>query len=161
MAEFIAYGPHGARATVLVDDDVFMWLVPDGWRLHHSDTKTYVARRRLHCGEMARVFLHRVIVGLAPDDPRRVDHFNGDSMDNRRSNLRIVTTAQNAQNQGSRGGSSQYRGVSWDRSRGKWVASGMLDGRRTSIGRFDDEHVAGAAAAAWRAQHMPFSEEAA
>lgn len=51
--------------------------------------------------------------------------------------------------------------VTWDKSRGKWMATAMLDGRRTTIGRFDTEDQAAAAVAAWRAEHMPFSAEAA
>jgi hypothetical protein len=106
-------------------------------------------------------YLHREVMGLERDDPRRVDHINRDTLDNRRANLRLATTAQNAQNQGSRGGSSRYRGVTWDKAREKWMASAMLGGKRHTIGRFDSEDEAGAAAAAWRARHMPFSAEAA
>ena len=105
--------------------------------------------------------LQRVVLGLKPGDKRKVDHIDGNTLDNRRANLRIVTDAENAQNQGSRGGSSRYRGVTWDRSRGRWMASHMLNGRRTTIGRYATEDEAGRAAAAWRAEHMPFSSEAA
>src|SRR4051794_6479842 len=42
--------------------------------------------------------LHRVILGLIPRDGLEADHINRDKLDNRRANLRIVTTAQNAQN---------------------------------------------------------------
>lgn len=43
------------------------------------------------------VYLHRLIMGN-PDD-LQIDHINGDAMDNRRQNLRVVTAAQNLQNQ--------------------------------------------------------------
>lgn len=97
---------------------------------------------------------------LEHGDSRRVDHINGDTFDNRRSNLIVVTNAGNAQNQGSRGGSSRYRGVTWDRARRKWMASAQLNGRKVTIGRFETEDQAGGAAAAWRAVHMPHSVEA-
>jgi hypothetical protein len=107
------------------------------------------------------IYLHRMVLGLSADDPRKGDHINGDTLDCRRSNLRIVTTAQNAQNQGSRRGSSTYRGVTWDKARQKWMATGFLDGRHKTIGRFDTEEEAASASAAWRAEHMPFSSDAA
>jgi hypothetical protein len=106
-------------------------------------------------------YLHRTILGLTPDDPRKGDHINGDTLDNRRTNLRIVTPAQNAQNQGSRGGSSQHRGVTWDRARQKWLAQVFLNGKCHNLGRYDDELEAADAAARFRAERMPFSQEAA
>lgn len=120
--------------------------------------KPYV-RRRVH--GVGAFHLHRDVLALGKDDPRKVDHINGNTLDCRRANLRIATTAQNAQNQGSRGGSSRHRGVTWDRSRRKWMASAMLNGHRTTIGRFDSEEEAALAAAAWRAENMPYSREAA
>lgn len=109
--------------------------------------------------EGQRIPLQCFIYGDVPDG-MVVDHINRWPLDNRRSNLRLVTPAQNAQNQGSRGGSSQHRGVTWDKSRGKWMARVMLDGRGHTVGRFDSEQEAAAAAAAFRREHMPFSTEA-
>jgi hypothetical protein len=129
-------------------------LLRTSWSFNTSD------REKRYLKNWAGQLLHRAVMGLEPGDPRRIDHINGNTLDNRRSNLRIATVAQNAQNQGSRGGSSEHRGVTWDRSRGKWMATAMLDGRRRTIGRFDSEDEAAAAAAAWRAKHMPFSAEA-
>jgi hypothetical protein len=102
-----------------------------------------------------QVLLHRAIAQPAPGG--QVDHINGDRLDNRRANLRVVTNSGNAQNQGSRGGSSQYRGVTWLKRERRWRAQAVLNGRLHHIGTFADEHAAGAAAAAWRAQHMPYS----
>lgn len=108
------------------------------------------------------IYLHREVMGIGSDDGRYVDHVNGLPLDNRRANLRLTTIAENAQNLRRRAApkSSRYRGVTWDKSRSKWMASGTLNGRRTTIGRFDSEDEAGAYAAAWRARHMPFAREA-
>lgn len=42
--------------------------------------------------------LSRILMGLSPEDRRRVDHINGNGLDNRRSNLRIADAAQNGWN---------------------------------------------------------------
>lgn len=47
-----------------------------------------------HCGK--NILLHRWI--MQPLANMVVDHINGDTMDNRRSNLRICTRSQNSQN---------------------------------------------------------------
>lgn len=51
-----------------------------------------------------------------------VDHINGNTRDNRRSNLRIVRPSENSRNRKARG-SSKYLGVSWCNTTKKWVAS--------------------------------------
>lgn len=139
-------------AFAVVDAADARLLAADSWALHRSDTKVYARRSD-------GAFMHRIIASLGSDDRRVVDHINGDSLDNRRANLRIVTTAGNAQNQGSRGGSSPHRGVSWDRVRRKWMAQAQLNGRKVTIGRYATEDEAGAAAAEWRARNMPHSIE--
>jgi hypothetical protein len=107
------------------------------------------------------LLLHREILDLGRGDKRQVDHKNRDRLDCRRSNLRIGTHALNGQNVPPRVGvSSTYRGVCWAPRERKWRAYVTLNGRQRGLGYFDDEHEAGAATAAFRAQHMPFSDEA-
>lgn len=106
------------------------------------------------------VLMHRMLLGLARGDRRQGDHRNGDRLDNRRSNLRVVTNAQNSQNQRARGGSSRHRGVSRRADTGRWVGYATVDGRRYRTKCFDTEEQARAAAAALRQQLMPFDEPA-
>lgn len=74
-----------------------------------------------------------------------VDHINHDTLDNRRQNLRVVTRRQNQANMRkcSKATSSKYKGVSWDKSRNKWMAAlgPKVEGktRRIHLGRFDRE----------------------
>ena len=86
---------------------------------------------------------HRVIMamhlGMWPTCD--VDHIDGDRHNNRLENLRLATRQQNLRNTGSRkGSSSQFCGVGWDASRGKWTTycTGP-DGRMRHLGRFADE----------------------
>jgi len=60
-----------------------------------------------------RQYLHRLIMDLSPSDTHHVDHVDGNKQNNRRSNLRLATSAQNNQNQNVAPRSSVgYRGVS-------------------------------------------------
>lgn len=108
------------------------------------------------------VALHRDVMGLTSDDPRRVDHINGDPLDNRRANLRFATSAENAQNRrgSNRGARSRYRGVTWSKKSQKWAAGAMLEGKQHWLGVFDDEFAAALRAVEFRAEHMPFSADA-
>jgi hypothetical protein len=60
-------------------------------------------------------------------------HANGTAYQDRLDNLRIVTRSGNAQNR--QGGSSRFTGVSWKKSRNKWVA----DAHGRYLGIFRDE----------------------
>src|SRR5687767_10322229 len=55
------------------------------------------------------VSLHRLILGLERGDPRQVDHINGNRLDNRRANIRVVTARIQQQNRPKRAGTlSKY-----------------------------------------------------
>ena len=71
-------------------------------------------------GKKKTVYLHRVI--LNAQDGEYVDHANRNKLDNRRSNLRICSQVENAWNSKRRkDNNSGYKGVSWDKSRNKWM----------------------------------------
>jgi hypothetical protein len=76
-----------------------------------------------------------------------LDHINGIKTDNRVENLREASVIQNnrAFKTPRKGVSSKYRGVSFLKSYGKWVASIKKDGRSIHIGRFTSETEAGRA----------------
>lgn len=67
----------------------------------------------------------------------QLDHINRVRHDNRISNLREVTTAQNQQNASKRStNKSGHIGVSWVKSRGKWMAGIKVDGKQINLGSF-------------------------
>lgn len=152
-----AHGEVRAYATV---DQADAHLAERRWVLRVLDGRRYAETTTGPRDTPAR-FMHRIVLGLKKGDGILVDHINGDGLDNRRANLRLVTPAQNAQNQGSRGGSSSHRGVSWCNTRRRWLAQAQLDGRKINLGRYATEGEAAAAVTRWRAEHMPYSLEAA
>lgn len=85
------------------------------------------------------VMMHSVI--LSAPKGMVIDHINNNPLDNRIANLRVVTPQQNAWNRRKHRGicTSKYKGVSRADREGKWRAVIMLDGRKISLGNFDDE----------------------
>lgn len=88
------------------------------------------------------VLLHRLIVD--PPANKYVDHINGNTYDNRRSNLRICTNSENQSNKHVSYGQSEYKGVSrsGDRYRKPWRATIKSKGKTISIGVFWTEEEA-------------------
>ena len=98
--------------------------------------------------------VHRWILGLQRGDRRIGDHINGNKLDNRRSNLRIVDASGSSQNVSGRG-RSRFRGVYPTRS-GMWASRVKFQGRVHRLGVFRTEEEAAAVADAKRRELMPF-----
>jgi hypothetical protein len=88
------------------------------------------------------VRMHQAIIGDV--EGKVIDHINHNGLDNRKANLRFVTTQQNSWNRRKNRGnySSRYKGVAWSKSRKKWRTKVKCNGRVISIGHFDDERAA-------------------
>jgi hypothetical protein len=71
----------------------------------------------------------------------QVDHRNGNGWDNRRSNLRVVTAGQNAQNNRKRKKStrSQYKGVDYNTRKQRYLVSVQVEGEKIHVGTFRSE----------------------
>lgn len=92
-------------------------------------------------GKVSRHFVHRLVALTfhGPPQGRLVDHLDGARRNNAAINLRYADQQQNAANCARKGGSSRFRGITWDRKRGKWAAY-VGDRRRTvALGRFERE----------------------
>lgn len=148
----------GVVGYALVDDEDAELVQRHRW---YKVPAGYVVTRVPHQGGRYRtLYLHRLILGLDFGDRRQGDHKNFDKRDNRRENLRICTGSENTQHvPPRRGGSSRYRGVSFDRQIGLWRATVHIRGRQAFYASFDNELEAARAAAQFRAKHMPFSIE--
>jgi len=80
------------------------------------------------------------------DTPKGMDtdHINGNGLDNRRSNLRVCTRAQNALNTGAYSNNkSGFKGVSLDyKYKVKWRADIQVNGKQIFLGYFDTKELA-------------------
>lgn len=118
----------------LVDAD----LASLKWYPQINKTNIYV----MGVTNRSTVFLHRVILSRVLNRPllsrEHVDHKNNNSLDNRRSNLRLATPLQNAQNARIRkDNTSGYKGVFWDKHAQKWRARIRVNKRYKYLGCFD------------------------
>jgi hypothetical protein len=83
--------------TVIVDDDDAHLATSFKWRVREYSGGNFRACYNLqNNGTQKTLFLHRQI--CQPPECMVVDHINGNSLDNRRANLRICTQAENLRN---------------------------------------------------------------
>lgn len=81
-------------------------------------------------------FIHRLIMDC-PDD-KYVDHINGNPLDNRKCNLRIVTMSQNNMNHKPRKNTiSGVTGVTPYKDTGKWDVFIFVNGEEIYLGRYN------------------------
>lgn len=106
-----------------------------------------------------RISLHRFLF----DEPDGfvIDHIDHDTLNNTRKNLRVVTSAQNAQNK--RGlnsnNKSGIRGVCYVKQYGKWKGTIVVNQKSIHLGYFEDLIEAEKAVVKARKKYMPFSTE--
>ena len=87
------------------------------------------------------VLMHRLVMGIVDRPDIEVDHIFHDKLDNRRSQLRICTRAENRRNARKlMKGSSKFKGVYRD---GKLYHAQINAGKVRNLGRFYSEATAG------------------
>lgn len=124
----------------LVDDEDYDQLVIHRWKAEAADEHHVYAVRSFkkggRKGKWLAIRMHRVIAHAAPGVV--VDHINGNTLDNRRANLRVCEQKFNAMNRRSHSEkTSRFKGVHIDRKSGLWIAAIRKDGHRKSLGYFD------------------------
>jgi hypothetical protein len=95
----------------------------------------------------ANICLHRVVMsrvlGRALEEYEFVDHIDGDKLNNRRENLRLVTSKQNSRNRRiSKNNTSGYKGVTFLAKREKWLAQIWHQGKNMNLGLYDSPALA-------------------
>lgn len=121
------YDPNGnVAAVVAVDTDDVARISGRRW---HLDGSGYATSRvngiytKMHCLVMGQ---------------KGVDHIDGNTFNNRKSNLRVATHQQNTFNCGVRGDSkSGFKGVTYHKATGRWRARIGVNYQQINLGEFD------------------------
>lgn len=72
-------------------------------------------------------------------EKKLIDHINGDAADNRISNLRLCTQAENQKNRRkSKHNTSGYKGLSWSKRHGKWRVRAVINRKSFHLGYYSD-----------------------
>jgi len=116
--------------NAIVDATDFEWLNQWNWSALKSETGHFYAHR---WSGARHISMHRLILGLY--GKQMGDHENGNSLDNRRNNLRKCNPSQNVCNRVRRSDSSNpYKGIGPCNS--GWRAYITKSGKRKHIGCF-------------------------
>lgn len=95
--------------------------------------------REIPSDDAKLTMMHRFLMG-AKDSEQHVDHDNGDTLNNRRSNLRFATRTQNLRNsQKRKNASSQWKGVFFSNKDKRWLAKIRVDKKQIVLGYFKSE----------------------
>lgn len=123
-----------------VDVDDFASLSVLRWCLFKDGDRRYAYRFVTGLdGRRERRWMHRDILGVAPNPLLEVDHIDGDGLNNQRLNLRWTTKSYNQQNRRLSGGTSRLRGVRFKPNGRPWVAQIKHNGKLFHIGRYETE----------------------
>jgi hypothetical protein len=117
----------------LIDDEDSVRLSEFRFNAMLCMGKFYAASNRLKRIYGSKL-LHRVI--LEAPEGMCVDHINGDTLDNRRSNLRLATHKQNMQNRKKHNCKNPYKGV-YEKRSGRYTAMIFDNSKLKYLGVFD------------------------
>lgn len=122
----------------IVDDEDYEFLNQWNWTAIKHRNTFYALRKIRIKGQSVRknIHMHRLVL-RAPDD-MQVDHINGNALDNRKKNLRLVTPQQNSMNRAvTSNNSSGCTGVHFHRHLKKWIAKIRKNKKAVHLGVFE------------------------
>jgi hypothetical protein len=153
------YIPLTKGQYAIIETEFYERIMQREWTINGTERYGFYAVSFLpkseRVGSETLLYMHRLIMGLAPDDPREVDHVLHNTLDNRRfvdgkENLRIATREENQHNRvRNKNNTSGYKGVRYyeypGQGRGRWLARIMVNGKHKHLGYFDTAEEAYAA----------------
>lgn len=136
----IAYVELTQGQWSLIDSDDAERVGKYNWHAWYSrNTDSFYARTQVWSGPYEEVVIRLNVLIIGQSEGFIVDHKSGNTIDNRRANLRHATPSQNTINGAIRkDNTSGIKGVRWNKNLQKWVAEICINGKRIHLGCFDD-----------------------
>jgi hypothetical protein len=108
-----------------IDDSDYKKVKRYAWFAHRSKKKNlkdtwYAGTNICIDGKNKTVHLHTFLMNASRGHD--IDHFDGNGLNNQRSNLRVCSRSENLMNQRKAKGMSRYKGVSFFKTAKKWRA---------------------------------------
>ena len=172
--KYIIESPKHGTKEVLIDEEDYDLVDGIRWTAHEKKSKKFYVKRLINfryvtdpkTGKRKQKRdiqqLHREIIkrklNLKEEDIKglQVDHINGEPLDNRRENLRLVTNRENSWNKGpTTRNTSGYVGVCWCKREQKWWGHAQYICEQTgkkkskSLGYYNDKEEAARAYDRW------------
>lgn len=129
---------NNTEVVATVDDEDYERLNAFKWLL---SPKGYIIRYEGPSDARIQYRMHNQVLGIASGSG--VDHIDGMKWNNMKYNLRVVSASTNCQNKQSGRNSSGYKGVYFDKKRGKYKAAIGFNGRQITLGHFNTAEEAG------------------
>jgi hypothetical protein len=134
------------RGFTTIVDDIDADFADYKWHIRSVKRGRYAARQIAKKPDR-KVDMHRAILsrilGRELAKGEICDHIDGDTLNNRRSNLRVATNAENLRNQAiRRDNTSGYKGVSYSKTARKYRAQITINGTRVCLGYFTEPELA-------------------
>jgi hypothetical protein len=129
--------------VAFIDDEDYVAVSQYRW-IARIDKNTVYASRTVRVGKRKDnktvcINLHRFVKGVT-DPAVEVDHEDHNGLNCQKHNLRVTVKKGNQGNQRVRsGGTSSYKGVSFHKASGRWVAQIGMNGKRKHLGLFGTE----------------------
>lgn len=121
---------------------------PYTWISHYNRTNdAYYATTTCNTPYNGRttIQLHMFVMDFFDNRGKKIhiDHINRDTLDNRKSNLRMLEAKENLKNRNGKNSNntSGYRNVTRDKN--KWIVQLQVNGKNKRLGSFDDVDAAG------------------
>lgn len=120
--------------TILIDDEDFENLSKFKWCIKNNGDGNLYAVANINKKQKA---MHRYLLNIT-DSKQHVDHINGNSLDNRKTNLRICINAENRRNaKKNKRNTSGYKGVRTRKNIDKYAAYVHYEGKFYHLGYYD------------------------
>ena len=132
IAEIVLYDKKGnERARAIIDTEDIALIKKYKWHVFKNKGRFYVET----CNRKRGYFLSNVIMGHIANHKIVIDHKDGNTLDNRKSNFRVSTHEQNCYNRGpNKNNTSGYKGV-W-KNNNRWQADIWAGGKKFYLGLF-------------------------